>query len=87
MSAGAPPQGVPEEMKSIFVSVRSADVVIVKGLIEAHEGVGQVYAERGGELELSAPASQFAELCAIVDSLDREFGILLRPARTSKDGS
>jgi len=75
-----------ERMESIFVSVRTKDVVLVKGLVEAHEGVGQVYAERGGELELVAPASRMEELRAIVRSLSEEFDVLLRPARTSQHG-
>ncbi len=75
----------PEQMESIFISVRTKDVVVVKGLVEAHEGVGQVYAERGGELELVAPSSRMEELRAIVRSLSDELGILLRPPRTNED--
>ena len=58
------------------VVVASAEVVFVKGIIEALEGLAQVFAERGGELMLAAPADRAAELDALVDDLCAELGML-----------
>lgn len=64
------------------VAVRTSDVVFVKGIIEALEGVAQVFAEHGGELTLAAPTSRAAELDAIVDDLCVEIGMLSVTPRT-----
>jgi hypothetical protein len=58
------------------VVVASSEVVFVKGIIEALEGLAQVFAERGGELTLAAPADRAAELDALVDDLCAELGVL-----------
>jgi hypothetical protein len=54
----------------------SADVVFIKGILEALEGVAQVFAERGGELTIAAPADRARELDAVVDDLCAELGLL-----------
>ncbi len=51
------------------IVVRAADVVFLKGIVEAHEGIAQVFAENGGDLTLAAPADRRAELDQLVDSL------------------
>ena len=48
--------------------VRASDVVFVKGIVEASEGLAQVFAEHGGDLTIAAPAGREAEL----DDLIRE---------------
>jgi len=58
------------------VIVACADVVLVKGIIEALEGVAQVFAEQGGELTIAAPADRARELDAIVDDLCIELGAM-----------
>jgi hypothetical protein len=61
-----------EEMVTREMIVRAADVVFLKGIIEAHDGIAQVYAERGGALVITAPASREAELDELVRDLSRE---------------
>ena len=58
------------------IVVRSRDVVFLKGVIEASEGLGAVFAERGGDLTVAAPSSRAAELDALLDSLAVELGAL-----------
>jgi hypothetical protein len=49
--------------------VRASDVVFVKGVVEASEGIAQVFAESGGDLTLAAPEGRGAELSELVDEL------------------
>ncbi len=62
------------EMVSREIVVRAADVVFLKGIVEAHDGVAQVYGERGGALIITAPKSREAELEELVKDLKRELG-------------
>ena len=57
-------------------SSRRADVVFVKGIIEALEGLAQVFAESGGDLTVAAPADRAAELDALVEDLCLEVGMM-----------
>jgi hypothetical protein len=59
------------------VLVRAEDVVFLKGIVEASEGLAQVFAERGGDLVLAAPADRAVELDALVADLCAELGALL----------
>jgi hypothetical protein len=54
------------------VLVRDKDVVFVKGIFEASEGLGALFAERGGELIISAPLSRERELDDLLSDLARE---------------
>ena len=54
------------------VSVAPVDVVFVKGLIEASEGLAGVFAEQGGELLLATPREREAELCELLADLEEE---------------
>jgi hypothetical protein len=54
------------------VLVRDKDVVFVKGIFEASEGLGALFAERGGELIISAPLSRERELDELLADLERE---------------
>ena len=58
------------------VLVASPDVVFVKGIVEALEGLAQVFAVSGGELTLAAPSDRAAELDALVDDLCAELGVM-----------
>ncbi len=58
------------------VVIRSQDVVFLKGIVEANEGLAQVFAERGGELTLAAPEGRAAELDALIEDLCRELGAM-----------
>jgi len=56
------------------VSVAKEDVVFVKGVFEASEGLGALFAERGGELVIAAPTSRAAELDEVLADLVVELG-------------
>ena len=58
------------------VLVASPDVVFVKGIVEALEGLAQVFAEGGGELTIAAPSDRARELDAMVDDLCVELGMM-----------
>jgi hypothetical protein len=58
------------------VLVASPDVVFVKGIIEALEGLAQVFAVKGGELTIASPSDRAGELDAMVDDLCRELGMM-----------
>ena len=58
------------------VLVPSHEVVFVKGIVEALEGLAQVFAVHGGELTIAAPSDRAAELDAVVDDLCAELGIM-----------
>jgi hypothetical protein len=53
--------------------VRAKDVAFLKGIVEAHEGLAQVFAESGGDLTIAAPAGREAELDELVADLAAEF--------------
>jgi hypothetical protein len=54
--------------------VRAKDVVLVKGICEASEGLCAMFAERGGDLVLAAPRSRARELDELVRDLETDFG-------------
>ncbi len=56
------------------VRVRAVDVVYVKGIFEASEGLGALFAERGGDLVIAAHPSREAELDELLGDLAREIG-------------
>jgi hypothetical protein len=59
------------------VRVRARDVVFVKGIFEASEGLGALFAERGGDLTLAAPVSRSTEFRALLDDLVTELGAII----------
>jgi hypothetical protein len=57
--------------------VKNQDVVFVKGIFEASEGLCAMYAERGGDLTIVAPASRSLELDVVLRDLALELhGVL-----------
>lgn len=56
------------------VRVKKEHVVLVKGIFEASEGLGAMFAEHGGELLISAPLSRAQELEELLKDLVDEFG-------------
>jgi hypothetical protein len=56
------------------VVLRASDVVFLKGVIEASEGLAAVFAESGGDLTIAAPVERETELDALLDSLCAELG-------------
>ncbi len=55
------------------VHVRARDVVLVKGICEASEGLCAMFADHGGDLVLAAPRSRALELDELVADLERDF--------------
>ena len=51
------------------VRVANKDVVLVKGILEASEGIGALFAERGGELLIATPPSRIGELDDLLKDL------------------
>ena len=56
------------------VTVKTPDVVYVKGILEASEGLGVVFAERGGDLILAAPPDRTDALDELIADLVTEIG-------------
>ncbi|WP_169928475.1 hypothetical protein [Labilithrix luteola] len=55
-------------------------MAFLKGVVEAHDGLAQVFAESGGDLTLASPADREAELDELVRDLALELsGILAAP--------
>jgi len=54
--------------------VKNEDVVFVKGIFEASEGLCAMFAERGGDLTVVAPISRAEELDVVLRDLARELG-------------
>jgi hypothetical protein len=71
---------VGEGMVGRRLIVRASDVVFVKGILEASEGLAQLFAEEGGDLTLAAPACREEELEGLVEDLVREVGAV-RPTK------
>jgi hypothetical protein len=65
------------------VLVAARDVVFVKGILEAFDGLAQVFAVHGGELTIAAPSDRAAELDAVVDDLCAELGMMSLATRAS----
>lgn len=70
----APPKATKlhEGMVVRRIVVRAKDVVFVKGIVEAHDGLAHIFAEGGGDLELAAPPDRERELDELVHDLARE---------------
>jgi hypothetical protein len=61
--------------------VRARDVAFLKGVVEAHEGLAQLMAERGGDVVLASMAGRERELDELVRDLAADLGGIL-PAET-----
>ena len=66
-------------MVACELTVSPPDVVFVKGLIEASEGIGALFAESGGDLTIVAPESRWAEMAELLADLEIEIGARLGP--------
>ena len=65
-----------EGMVTRSIVVRAEDVVFLKGIVEAHDGVAQVFAEKGGVLVIAGPESREREIDELVRDLARELGAI-----------
>jgi len=61
--------------RRVYVAAR--DVVFVKGIFEASEGLGALFAEKGGDLLIAAPVSRRAELDELLLDLVDELGAIV----------
>lgn len=66
-----------EGMVTRRLLVHARDVVYLKGIVEASEGIAQVFGEKGGELTLASPVERAAELDALVKDLCDELGAMI----------
>ncbi len=66
--------GIDADMVTRRLTVRAKDVVFVKGVVEAHDGLAHVFAESGGDLTLAAPRDREVELDELVRDLAVELG-------------
>lgn len=73
----SPLRSLGEGMITRQLVVRAKDVAFLKGIVEAHEGLAQVFAEKGGDLTIAAPAGREAELDELVRDLASELGGIL----------
>jgi hypothetical protein len=74
MARKSVPPCVGEGMIVRRIVVRAKDVVFVKGIVEASEGLAQVFAESGGDLTVASPAGRERELDLLIDDLCAEVG-------------
>lgn len=63
------------------LSVKNEDVVYVKGIFEASEGLCAMFAEGGGELTIVAPVSRSLDLDVLLHDLALELGAVQRSGR------
>ncbi|MBK6460271.1 MAG: DUF4911 domain-containing protein [Myxococcales bacterium] len=63
------------------VVLRAKDVVLLKGILEASDGLAVVFAEGGGDLIVAAHASREAELDEALAALRDELAFLSGPER------
>ena len=68
---------VGDEMISHRVRLQPKDVVFVKGIFEASEGLGALFAERGGDVVLAAPRSRASEFEALLRDLVTDVGAVI----------
>jgi hypothetical protein len=66
-------------MISRSLVVRAKDVAFLKGIVEAHDGLAQVFAESGGDLTIASMAGREAALDELVADLAAEFGGIVPP--------
>ncbi|GAC1353277.1 MAG: hypothetical protein NVS3B20_26870 [Polyangiales bacterium] len=72
----APPM-LGEGLVSRRLVVSAPDAILVKAVIEAHEGVATLFGEKGGDLTLAAPSDRHLELDELMLSVDE----LIRASR------
>jgi hypothetical protein len=81
-----------EELVAVRVTLRAADVVFVKGIFEASEGLGSLFAEPrgsareergaggrrdGGAVVIAAPKSRSRELAEVLKDLSAELEFMV----------
>jgi hypothetical protein len=59
------------------IQVSPPDVVFVKGIVEASDGIAVIFAERGGDLTLAAPLGRAGEFAELLRDLELDVGARL----------
>ncbi len=77
MARKSVPPFVGDGMTVRKVVVPAREVVFFKGVVEAHEGLAQVFAEDGGDLTVACPDDRAGELDALLADLVPEVGGVL----------
>jgi hypothetical protein len=72
---------VARDLATIAVTVKARDVVFLKGLIEAHDGLAEVRATSGGDLEVAFPEDRRGEVTSLLSDLAREITLWVRVPR------
>jgi len=62
-----------------IIEIAPRDVVFVKSIVEASEGVASIFAEAGGLLHVATPASRLGALDALLDDLAQEVALARVP--------
>ena len=75
---------IDDELVVRRLSVKNEDVVFVKGIFEASEGLCAMFAERGGDLTILAPVSRALELDAVLRDLASELHGVLDGSETPR---
>jgi hypothetical protein len=69
------------------VRVRARDAVFVRGVLEASEGVGVLFAEQGGDLVLATPRALEAALDEVIADLVLELDAVVEPFADGADNA
>jgi hypothetical protein len=92
MTSASTPPDAPQATRVAFldddlvvrrVLVAAKDVVIIKGICEASEGLCAMFADSGGDLLLAAPHSRVLDLDELVRDLCTDFGAVVADATIS----
>ncbi len=76
MKSSVPPF-VGDGMITRRLVVSARDVVFLKGIVEASEGLAQLFAEQGGDITLAAPACREAELDQLIADFSKELTVII----------
>lgn len=71
------PPLVDDDLVVYRLLVRNADVVFVKGIFEASDGLCCMFAEKGGDLLVAAPRGRETELVEVLTDLVGELGAVM----------
>jgi hypothetical protein len=67
------------------LSVRPADVVLIKAILDGCEGLGCLFSEGGGQLLLVSPSSRATELDALITDLAAELTLVVESSGAAVD--
>lgn len=69
------------------VRVAPEDVVFVKGVLEASEGLAAMFADHGGELSIASPRDRGADLDEVLADLARDVGAVVIDDAAAQPGA